>query len=450
MAEQAEKLDFKRVFPLFVIVLVDLLGLTIIIPLLPLYAASFGADPFMIGLVNTVYPLMTFLAAPILGSLSDRIGRRPVLIVSQIGTFAGFILLAVANSLPLLFLSRMIDGLSGGNIVAAQAAISDVTTPKTRSQGLGLIGAAFGLGFTIGPVIAGVSLALTDNNYHVPALIAAGFSLASILLSAFWLRETHHPDEQRAQQAAPRVPTLTRVARAFANPATGILLVLMFSQQLIFGGYENLLALFNLQRLGLNAGGNAFLFAFIGVILVIVQGGLIGKLTARFGERRLIYAGLALLAISGLMIAVTPSQPVPWYSRAEMTGELTAARSAPTGSEVVSVELPADENLGWAGILWLTVAMIPMSVGASILSPSINSLLTKRAAAQAGGILGISSSLTSAANAITPAVGGSLFQFVGAASPFLIGGAFLGLLFAIALVRLHDPPDAPPTMPYAA
>jgi DHA1 family tetracycline resistance protein-like MFS transporter len=436
MTAQAEKLDFKRVFPLFVIVLIDLLGLTIIIPLLPLYAASFGADPFTIGLINTVYPLMTFVAAPILGGLSDRIGRKPVLVGSQIGTFAGFILLAVANSLPLLLLSRMIDGVSGGNIVAAQAAISDLTTPKTRSAGLGLIGAAFGLGFTLGPAIAGISLALTGNNYHVPALIAAGFSLVSILLSVFWLKETHQPGTTHEKNAAQSVPMLSRVARAFANPATGILLVLIFCQQLIFGGYENLLALFNLNRLGLNAGGNAFLFAFIGIILVVVQGGMIGRLTARFGERRLIYAGLAMLAISGLTIAFTPQQPVPWYSRAELEAELSGTRSSSV--EPMSVALPDEAGSGWTGIIWLTIAMIPMSVGASVLSPSINSLLTKRAATQAGGILGISSSLTSAANAITPAIGGSMFQFIGAASPFLIGGLLLGALLGVALFRLHD------------
>ena len=149
-----EKLDFKRVLPIFVIVLVDLLGLTIIIPLLPLYATAFGANAFVIGLLGATYPLMQFIGAPILGRLSDQYGRKPVLVVSQIGTLIGFIVLGLANALPILFLSRIIDGLSGANIATAQAAISDVTNEKTRTQGLGLIGAAFGLGFIIGPIIA--------------------------------------------------------------------------------------------------------------------------------------------------------------------------------------------------------------------------------------------------------------------------------------------------------
>jgi len=140
-----EKLDFKKILPVFVIVLIDLLGLTIIIPLLPLYATAFRATPFVIGLLAAAYPVMQVVGAPVLGRLSDRYGRRPILLVSQVGSFLGFLLLAMANSLPLLFLARIIDGISGANISTAQAVITDSTTEKTRTQGLGLIGAAFGL-----------------------------------------------------------------------------------------------------------------------------------------------------------------------------------------------------------------------------------------------------------------------------------------------------------------
>ncbi|MBI3738439.1 MAG: MFS transporter, partial [Chloroflexi bacterium] len=142
-----EKLDFKRVLPILVIVLVDLMGLSIIVPLLPLFAARFGATPLTIGILQAAYPMMQFIGAPILGRLSDRFGRKPILIFSQLGTLAGFILLGFANTLWLLFASRIIDGLSGANMSTAQAAIADSTTEKTRTQGLGLIGAAFGVGF---------------------------------------------------------------------------------------------------------------------------------------------------------------------------------------------------------------------------------------------------------------------------------------------------------------
>ena len=168
-----DKLDFKKLLPVFVIVLIDLLGMTIIIPLMPLYAVSFGANAFTIGLLGAVYPVMQFVAAPILGRLSDRYGRKPILLISQLGTLAGFLVLGYASSLWMLFLSRMIDGISGANISTAQAAIADSTNERNRTQGLGLLGAAFGVGFVIGPVIAFLSLLASNNNYHVPAFVAA-------------------------------------------------------------------------------------------------------------------------------------------------------------------------------------------------------------------------------------------------------------------------------------
>lgn len=156
-----DKLNFKQILPVLVIVLVDLMGLSIIIPLLPLYAARFGTTPLVIGILQATYPMMQFIGAPILGRLSDRFGRKPVLIASQIGTFSGFILLGFADALWLLFLSRVIDGLSGANIATAQAAIADSTTKTTRTQGLGLIGASFGIGFVLGPIITFIVLAAT-------------------------------------------------------------------------------------------------------------------------------------------------------------------------------------------------------------------------------------------------------------------------------------------------
>ncbi|MCB0231919.1 MAG: MFS transporter, partial [Anaerolineae bacterium] len=175
--DASDKLDFKKILPIFVIVLIDLMGLTIIIPLLSLYAAAFGVTAFTVGMLGATYPLAQFIGAPILGRLSDRYGRKPILLVSQVGTLVGFLLLGVAGSIIVLFISRLIDGLSGGNIATAQAVITDNTNEKTRTQGLGLIGAAFGLGFVIGPVIAFLSLQASGNNYSAPAFVAAGFSL---------------------------------------------------------------------------------------------------------------------------------------------------------------------------------------------------------------------------------------------------------------------------------
>ena len=435
-----EKLDFKRVLPIFVIVLVGLLGLTIIIPLLPLYATSFGANAFVIGLLGATYPLMQFIGAPILGRLSDRYGRKPVLLISQLGTLAGFILLGLANALPLLFLSRIIDGISGANISTAQAAISDVTTEKNRTQGLGLIGAAFGLGFIIGPIIAFVSLALSGNDYRVPAFVAAGFSLVSILLTAFWFEETLPAARRGANNTSRAAISLGSMAEALRHPSVGLLLFLIFAQQLAFGGFEQLLSIFTLNRLGLNASGNAVIFVFVGVVLVGVQGGLVGRWSRAYGDRRLIFAGLALLAVGLTLLAFTPRQPPPWYSQAELEAELSSPTTGLDGEEPTTdtaVELPDDTDNGWLGLLWILAAMIPVGIGGGVLQPTINSLITKRVTPlEIGGMLGISAAFLSAANALAPVLGGAIFEAIGPTALFLIWGGLMALLLLIATRRL--------------
>jgi DHA1 family tetracycline resistance protein-like MFS transporter len=247
-----EHLDFRKILPVFIIIFIDLLGLTIIIPLMPLYAASFSANVAVIGLLGATYPAFQFIGAPILGRLSDRFGRKPVLIISQIGTMLGFLFLGFAHSLWALFLARAIDGLSGANISTAQAVISDSTSEKTRTQGLGLIGAAFGLGFVIGPVIGFLSLAASKNNFHVPAFVAAGFSLLSIVLTVTLLKETLSP-EHLAHPNVKREFSLKNFFEAMSKPFIAFLLVIMFVQQIVFGGFQQLLSLFSLNRLGLTA-----------------------------------------------------------------------------------------------------------------------------------------------------------------------------------------------------
>jgi MFS transporter, DHA1 family, tetracycline resistance protein len=430
-----EKLDFKKILPVFVIVLIDLLGLTIIIPLMPLYAASFGANAFVIGALGAAYPIMQFIGAPILGRLSDRFGRRPVLIVSQMGTFLGFILLGFANSLWLLFAARLIDGISGANIATAQAVITDNTTEKTRTQGLGLIGAAFGLGFIVGPVIAFVSLAVSDNNYRVPAFVAAVFSLLSILLTYFWLQESH-PPEKRGQSSSKASFGFGAMLAALRRPAVGFLLALMFFQQFAFGGFEQLLSLFTLNRLGMNASSNSALFVYIGIIVVMVQGYFVGKWSRKFGDRWLILMGLIVLGVGLILSAVTPQIPVPWYSQEAVAAELSGDAAQPGETppvQDIQIALPDDENIGWLGFSWLLVAMIPVSIGGGVLQPSINSALTKRVEPdEIGGTLGISASFLSGANAITPLVMGAIFEWVGAGAPFLVGGVILFVLWLVA------------------
>lgn len=426
--------EMSRLLPVFVIVLVDLLGLTIIVPLLPLYAASFGANPFMVGLLGAAYPIMQVIGAPILGRLSDRFGRKPVLIVSQIGTFIGFVLMGFANALPLLFIARIIDGLSGANIATAQAVITDNTTEENRTQGLALIGAAFGIGFTIGPVAAFAALALSGNNYQAPAFLAAAFSLLSLLLTIFWLKESL-PAELRGKVKREHALSPQGLISALRHPLVGFLLALMFAQQFIFGGMEQLLSLFTLNRLGFDARANAILFVFIGLITVVMLGGVIRVWSRRYGDRWIILVGLGTLAIGMLMTALTPHVPPPWYSRASMLAELQRSATAP-----LNVTLPPDGQNGWLGVVWIFAAMIPASIGGAVLAPTINSAITKRIEpTEVGGMLGVSAALVSAANALAPLLGGAIYQVLGESAPFLVGSLVLIGLFVLATREIKTP-----------
>jgi DHA1 family tetracycline resistance protein-like MFS transporter len=443
-APAADKLDFKKILPVFIIVLIDLLGLTIIIPLMPLYAASFGANAFTIGLLGAAYPVMQFIGAPFLGRLSDRYGRKPILLISQLGTLIGFLLLGFSNALWLLFLSRLVDGLSGANISTAQAVITDSTNEKTRTQGLGLLGAAFGLGFVVGPIIAFVSLTASGENYHVPAFLAAGFSALSILLTWFWLEETL-PAEKRGKNSHKAEISISSMLQGLRRPLVGFLLVLMFAQQIAFGGFEQLLSLFTLNRLGLNASGNAVIFVFVGILVVAVQGGLIGLWSRKYGDKWLIYMGLATLSVGLILTAVTPAQPVPWYSRQAITAEFSAARQVSSGgqrspaghqtpaTQNIQIALPDDTHRGWLGLAWILVAMIPAAIGGGVLQPAVNSMLTRSVPSdEVGGILGVSAAFLSGANVWAPVLGGALFQALGSTAPFAAGGVLLAVLWVIA------------------
>jgi DHA1 family tetracycline resistance protein-like MFS transporter len=437
-----EKLDFKRILPIFIIVLIDLLGLTVIIPLMPFYAAKFQADAFTIGLLGATYPIFQFIGAPLLGRISDRYGRKPVLIISQLGTFIGFLILGFANTLWVLFLARLIDGISGANLSTAQAAISDSTSAKNRTQGLGLIGAAFGIGFILGPIIAFVALSLSNNNYSIPAFVAAGFSALSILLSWFLFHESL-PEEKRGKGTQKPSFTLVAMLQALRRPYIGVLLILIFSQQIVFGGFQQMLALFTLGRLGLNASGNSIIFVFVGLIIVIMQGGLIGRLSRKYGDRKLIYFGLALLAVGLTLLAFTPRQPLPGYSKAALSAEISANPNIRTHEHPVNhnltVELPEDTKKGWLGIGWLLVAMVPSAMGGSLLNPAINSLITRQVVSdEVGGILGISAAFLSGANAIAPVVMGAAFQAWGSTVAFFLGGMVMAILLVFAL-RMIQP-----------
>jgi MFS family permease len=442
-------LTFERVAPIFLLTFVDILGLTVILPLLHLYAIAFGASPLEIGLVAAAFPLAQLVGAPVMGALSDRFGRKPLLLISQVTTCISFVLLATAGSLWMVIFSRAFDGLFGANISTAQAAMSDITGAENRARGLGITGAAFGLGFMFGPAIAALALEFSDN-LGAAAWIAAGYSLLSILLTLFVFRETLPPERRTGRRGLMREgltgkglmhQTPTTQTAVYQIPMVVFLLALMFAQQVVFYGFESLLGLFTLNRIGLLGQGVAVIFVVVGVLLVLVQTRMIGGLTRRLGEARVATLALVLLGAGLLLLAATPTEPHPFYVRQIVENEI--ARLAPSGTEAVigdiRVDIPARAlGGGVLGIGWLLAALAVIALGAGLIRPSLNSLLTQRVApSQYGAVLGASAAAVSAANAVAPLLGGLLVQAAGISTPLLLGGALMLALAGLSAWRVR-------------
>jgi DHA1 family tetracycline resistance protein-like MFS transporter len=431
--QTSSQLSFERVAPIFALTFVDVLGLTVILPLLHLYGAAFGATPLQIGLIAAAFPMAQLIGVPAMGALSDRFGRKPLLLISQVTTCVSFVMLAFAASLEMVILSRLVDGLFGANLATAQAAISDLTTERDRARGLGLTGAAFGLGFIFGPIISLLSLQLTDS-LAVPALTAAAYSFLSILLTAFVFQETLPPDKRRT---ARRIAVFPR--HLLSRPQALVILFILFAEQFIFFGFEALMGVFTLSRLGLLGGGNAFFFLVIGIILVTVQVRYIGRWVRRYGEPRVLTGALVLLGVGLLLVALTPEQPQPFYVRSLVEFDLRA--QIPTTTEAIlgdlGVELPEEGRNGLGGVLWFLAALFPLSVGAALVRPNANSLLTRFTRGEDyGSILGVSAAVISAANGLSPIVCGLIFQHFGPTVLFG-GGGLIVLVLAVLNFTLY-------------
>jgi DHA1 family tetracycline resistance protein-like MFS transporter len=281
---------------IFTTVFIDLLGFGIVIPVLPYYAESpqFNASPRMVGFLFASYSIMQLIFSPVLGRLSDKYGRRPVLLISIIGTGIGFLVLGFAQTLWVLFLGRILDGISGGNISTAQAYIADITTKEDRAKGMGLLGAAFGLGFIFGPAIGGI---LSHWGIHVPFLFAAGLAFANAILLYFTLPETVTRDHP-ARVSAAGGRGFQQLVAALKQPRLGFILVIYFLFIVAFSIMTTVFSLYTMFRFGYDAQHNGYLFAYVGLIAVVIQGGLIGRLVKRFGEVPLVIAGALAFAVS--------------------------------------------------------------------------------------------------------------------------------------------------------
>ncbi|GIK28594.1 MAG: MFS transporter [Chloroflexi bacterium] len=432
-------LTFDRWLPIFALTFVDVLGLTIILPLLHLYAAVFGASPIEVLLTVAVFPLAQLIGVPVMGALSDRFGRKPLLIISQVTTCISFIMLGLAQSLTMVVVSRLVDGLFGANLATAQAAMADITDDSTRAQGLGVTGAAFGFGFLIGPAIAIAALEAVDS-LALPAFIAAAYSFISILITVFAFKETLPPERRGQGTSVARSPLaafgLMRDRRFTA------LLVLLFAQQVVFFGFEATLGLFTLNRAGMLGQANALMFVWVGLLLVGVQARGIGKLARRYGARNLMLIALAALALGLFLLALTPQQAHPFYIT--RIAEREIASLAPTATETVigslQVPLPPDTNRGLGAVVWLVVGVVPIALGAGLIRPAINTIITRRAGeARYGQSLGASAAMVSLANAAAPLLAGVLFQSFGATAPYMAGAVVMAVIAGAAAVLVREP-----------
>jgi len=371
---------------IFVTVFVDLLGFGIVLPLLPYYAHQFHASGTTAGALIAVYSAMQFLCAPLWGRWSDRVGRRPIILVSLAGSTVSYLLFALANGIGLLFVSRILAGVAGANIPVAQAFIADSTSEKDRARGMGLIGAAFGLGFVFGPAIGGL---LAHAGHAAPGFAATAICGLNLLAAAWRLPESLSP-EQRGR--LPVAQPLGRWRQVRSQPRLVALLLLFGAVVFAFSTMETTLSLLCATAYRMQASQIYWLFGYMGVLTTLMQGGLIGRLAQRVDEARLVATGAALLALG-----------------------LGAAPFAPP-------------------LTPLLVSLGAVAFGQGIASPVLSSLISKSGGGHQGAVLGVSQSVGSLARIVGPLWGGLLFDYGGPAGPYVTTAALMAVATGIALV----------------
>jgi len=383
---------------LLFIVFIDLLGFGVMIPLLPFYGLHFGATPTEATWMLGCYSLAQFVSSPLLGRLSDKIGRRPVLVVSLACSALAYLWIGFASALWMLFAARLLAGAGAGNIAAAQAYITDVTPPEQRSKGMGLIGAAFGVGFTLGPAIGGFVAGSQQTAAALarPAFLSAGLSTLALLLVLTLLKESL-PQESRNAAARPHRWALAQEILTGPRQVLRQLIVLFFAVTTAFAGMETTFALWANSAYGWNQRQVGEFFLLVGIVLIVVQGGLIGRLSRRFGDVRLIVGGALLIGVG-------------------LIGVPFAATSLPV----------------------LMAASACLAFGMGLFNPSINAVISRQAATdERGGIMGVAQSGASLARIAGPLVGGALFGLYGRNAPYYAGAVLMvaGIALALRLPR---------------
>jgi MFS transporter, DHA1 family, tetracycline resistance protein len=389
---------------LFLTVFLDLLGFGLVIPFLPGLARHLGASDFVATLPGSAYSFMQFLFIPIWGRLSDRVGRRPVLLWSIGASALGMTFLGLAGTLPLLFAARLWSGAATANIAVAQAYIADVTTPERRARGMGIIGIAFGLGFILGPAVGGVlsPYPVFGHTGVLPAFVAAALSLVNLLMALRTLPESL-PRAARGRQVRRAIPLDLAAVRAAAHtPGIGAAVVVNFLLVLWFAGMEQTFRLFTADRFGLSDAGTGYVFTVVGVTGAVVQGGLVGRLARRFGESPLIRGGLLIQAAAFALLGASP-------------------------------------GFGGGARLALYTAAMLIAAGNGLTTPSLPAYASRRAGAGAQGLtLGTLQSASALARVVGPALGGLLYATLAPSAPYYAGAAGLVIAFAVAAARLRD------------
>ncbi|MEK6578933.1 MAG: MFS transporter [Bdellovibrionota bacterium] len=374
---------------IFLVVFIDLVGFGIVIPILPYYAKEYGASAFQLGWLMAIYSVMQFLVAPLWGKISDQFGRRPVLLVSILGTAFSMMLLGLAGNLKWLFIARFLAGTCGANISTAYAYIADVTPEDQRARGMGLIGAGFGLGFIFGPAIGGV---LSRWGFSFPMYAGALLALCNFFFALVKLEEPKLSIKEREANRSKRF-SLEAIGTAMADRRTRFATLIFFLSTLAIAQMETTFAIFMAHRFGYDAQPAGFVLALMGIIMATIQGGLIGKLAKRFGEYNLIVMGALLCAVG---LGLFPVLPTAFF---------------------------------------VILSLCIMSVGNGILNPSLSSLASLGASPrQKGLVMGVYQSASSLARVLGPLVAGWLYDRISIRAPFFAAAILFVLAFTVAAV----------------